>query len=298
MNKNAFVTGSTGFIGYHLCKRLNDEGYRIIAVGREDENKIECGEFYSSYGEIIWEDIPSIDVCFHLGANNDTLEKDECLMNNENYHSSISLFERLLKKGCPQFVYSSSCSIYGKGKPPLKEENPPDPLNPYARSKLMFENFANHFAKSNRVNCVGLRYSNVYGTHEGHKGRRASMIYQLIQNFRKDERPKLFKYGEQKRDWVYVRDVVDANLLASTYQESDIFNIGSGDSVEFNQLIDIMQKNMKNKISPEYIDCPFEDAFQNDTTISLDKSKSKLKYSPAYRVDRGVNEILQTITIS
>ena len=82
MTKNAFITGATGFIGYHLCNKLYEEGYKIIAVGRKDENRIKCNEFYTcGLNKIYWEDIPNIDICFHLGANNDTLEKNEELMN-------------------------------------------------------------------------------------------------------------------------------------------------------------------------------------------------------------------------
>lgn len=293
MLKNVLVTGATGFIGYHLCNKLYEEGYRIIAVGRKDENRIKCNEFYTcNWNNIPWEEVPNIDVCFHLAANNDTLEKNEAFMNNSNYYAPISLFKKLLDKKCSQFVYSSSCSVYGNENKPFSEDSVNlNPLNVYAKSKLMFEKFAQDFAKLNKVNCVGLRYSNVYGTHETHKNRRASMIHQLIQKFSRNEKPKLFKDGNQKRDWVFVKDVVDANLLASKYNKSDVFNIGSGNSVSFNEIIKILQKKTGKNIEPEYIDCSFEDQFQTDTTLSLDKSRSKLKYNPLYKLDEGIQEI-------
>jgi ADP-L-glycero-D-manno-heptose 6-epimerase len=293
MTKNAFITGATGFIGHHLCNKLYEEGYRIIAVGRKDENRIKCNEFYTcNLNNIPWNDIPNIDICFHLGANNDTLEKNESLINNSNYYNAISLFKNLLNKNCEQFVYSSSCSVYGNEKTPFVEDKTNlSPLNLYSKSKLMFEKFAQDFAKLNKINCVGLRYTNVYGTHEKHKGHRASMIYQLIQKFHKNEKPKLFKDGEQKRDWVFVKDVVEANLLASKYNSSDIFNVGSGNTVSFNEIIKILQKATGKYINPEYIDCSFENSFQKNTTISLEKAKSKLKYSPLYKVDEGIQEI-------
>lgn len=292
MTKNIFITGATGFIGYHLCNKLYEEGYRIIAVGRKDENRIKCNEFYTcNLNNIPWQDIPNIDACFHLSANNDTLEKNESFMKSINYYTPISIFKKLLSKNCSQFVYSSSCSVYGNELPPLKEDSNPNPLNPYAESKLMFEKFAQEFARLNKVNCIGLRYSNVYGTHEAHKGRRASMIYQLIQKFYKNEKPKIFKDGEQRRDWVFIKDVVDANLLALKYNKSDIFNVGSGHSISFNDIIKIIQKKTGKNIDPEYIDCPFKDKYQNNTTLSLEKSKTKLKYNPLYKVDEGIQEI-------
>lgn len=293
MTKTVFITGATGFIGYHLCNKLYEEGYKIIAVGRKDENRIKCHEFYNcSLSNIPWNDIPNIDICFHLAANNDTLEQNESIMNNSNYYAPISVFKRLTEKNCSQFVYSSSCSVYGNEPSPLTENiTNTNPLNVYAKSKLMFENFAQDFSKTKRVNCIGLRYSNVYGTHEAHKGRRSSMIHQLIQKFSKNEKPKLFKSGEQKRDWVFIKDVIDANILASKHTKSDIFNIGSGDSVSFNEIIKILQKKTGKKIEPDYIDCPFEHKYQKDTTLNLDKSKTKLKYNPLYKIDDGIQEI-------
>lgn len=293
MIKNAFITGATGFIGHHLCNKLHKEGYRIIAVGRKDENKIKCNEFYTcNLKNIPWGDVPNIDICFHLGAFNDTLEKNESLMMNVNYHNAVNLFKNLLEKNCSQFVYSSSCSVYGNSSSPFIEDSTNlKPLNAYAKSKLMFEEFAKNFARLKKVNCVGLRYTNVYGTHEGHKGRRASMVYQLMHKFLRNEKPRLFKNGEQKRDWVFVEDVVDANLLASKYNQSDIFNIGSGNVVSFNEIIRILQKKLFKNINPEYIDCPFENEFQKDTTVSLEKSKSKLKYNPLYKLDEGIQEM-------
>jgi len=290
MTKNVFITGATGFVGYHLCNKLYEQGYKIIAAGRKDENRIKCNELFTcNLNNIPWEEIPNIDVCFHLGANNDTLEKNESFMNDSNYYAPISLFKKLLNKKCSQFVYASSCSVYGNEAAPFIEDfTSTNPLNVYAKSKLMFEKFAQEFGKLNKVNCIGLRYSNVYGTHESHKGRRASMIYQLIKKFHKNETPKLFKDGEQKRDWVFVKDVVEATLLASKYNKSDIFNIGSGDSVSFNDIIKILQNKINKSIKPEYIDCSFKNEYQKDTTLSLEKSKSKLKYSHLYKVDEGI----------
>jgi ADP-L-glycero-D-manno-heptose 6-epimerase len=90
---------------------------------------------------------------------------------------------------------------------------------------------------------------------------------------------------------VLFRSVIDANILASKYKGSDIFNIGSGQAVSFNEIIKILQKITGKNINPDYIDCPFENTFQKDTRVSLDKSKSKLKYNPLYKVDEGIQEI-------
>lgn len=293
MSRNVFVTGATGFIGHHLCNKLYEDGYRVFASGRKDENKIKCHEFHTcSLFKIPWNELPRMDVCFHLAANNDTLNKNEQEIMDVNYHASINVFKNLLDKGCQKFVFSSSCSVYGKQPGPFVEDSTPlDGLNFYAKSKISFEKFAKDFSSRTKAICVGLRYTNVYGTHELHKKRRASMIHQIIQKISKNEKPVLFKDGSQERDWVYVADVVEANLLASKYNHFDIFNIGSGDVVTFNKLVSIINKKMNKNISPQYVDCPFVDRFQSHTSVSLEKSKNKLKYRPRYAVEEGIQDI-------
>jgi len=293
MNKNVLVTGATGFIGYHLCDRLYEDGYRVFALGRKDENKIKCHEFYTSnLRNVPLKDLPKIDICFHLAANNDTLSKKESDMMEANYHSSSFLFKGLSELGCNRFVYASSCSVYGNQPVPFVEgETPLEGLNFYAKSKIAFEKFIKDFASRTKSVCVGLRYTNVYGTHELHKKKRSSMISQIIQKVHRGENPVIFKDGSQDRDWVYVNDVIDANLLASRYGESEIFNIGSGDVVSFNNLVALISKKMNKKVSINYVECPFQGAFQRHNSVSLDKSRNKLKYLPRYKVDEGIQDI-------
>lgn len=298
MSKNVFVTGATGFIGHHLCDRLYEEGYRVFTAGRKDENKIKCHELHTcSLRNVPWADLPKIDICFHLAANNDTLCKKEFEVMDINYHSSIYVFKSLAERGCSRFIYSSSASVYGNQETPFNEATTLlNGLNYYAKSKIAFEKFAKEFSSRNKVVCIGLRYTNVYGTHELHKKRRSSMINQIIQKIHRNENPILFKNGDQDRDWVYVSDVVEANILASKYDKTDVFNIGSGDVVSFNGLVSLINKKMNKKISPEYIECPFTDSFQVHNSVSLEKSKSKLKYFPRYKVDEGIQDIKMKLT--
>lgn len=293
MNKNAFVTGATGFIGYHLCNRLYEEGYRVFAAGRKDENKIKCHEFYTcNLRNIPWGEMPKIDICFHLAANNDTLNRKESEVMDTNYYASVYVFRSLSDKGCSRFVYSSSCSVYGSQTGPFFEDSTtPCGKSPYARSKIEFENFTKGFSSRNNAICVGLRYTNVYGTHEAHKKKRSSMINQIMYKMSKNEKPILFKDGNQSRDWVYVSDVVDANILSSRHNKTDIFNIGSGSVASFNKLVSLINKGMNKTVTPEYIDCPFKDSFQDYLSVNLEKSKLKLKYSPKYTVEDGIQEI-------
>lgn len=295
--KTALVTGATGFIGHHLCNKLYNSNYNVIAVGTKDENKPLCHQFIQlNLDGISWHLIPKkIDVCFHQAANNNTTDLDSENMFLSNLTSPMNLFNRLFKeKECKQFVYASSCSVYGNQPIPYNEKTTKlDPLNPYAQSKVLFEQFAEIFSTENDVRTIGLRYSNVYGSNEQHKGKRASMISQLLNKMIRNEKPKLFKFGEQTRDWVYVDDVVDANLLASECTQSEIFNIGSGMSIEFTEIVKIINEEIGSFIQPEYIDCPILNQYQLNTLVDLQHSNKNLKYFPKFTISEGIKHLIR-----
>ena len=144
------------------------------------------------------------------------------------------------------------------------------------------------WAKQNKVNCVSLRYCNVYGPGEEHKGRRASMIYQLFLQMMAGQRPKIFRDGEQKRDWIWVTDVVHANLLASRFQGVDVFNCGTGNPVTFNSLVAEINSVMGTNLEPDYIDNPFPETYQAHTECSMTKADKVLDFRPCTRTAFGI----------
>jgi ADP-L-glycero-D-manno-heptose 6-epimerase len=235
---------------------------------------------------INWEN--RIDVLFHIGANNDTLDMDRESMFRSNVEEPKLLFQQCLDQGCKQFVYASSTAVYGDLPAPHKEDMALKPLNPYAESKAVFEEWATDWAKRNNVNCVGLRYCNVYGPGEEHKGRRASMIYQLFLQMMAGNRPRLFTGGEQKRDWIWVADVVDANLRAMAFQGVDVFNCGTGSPCTFNDLVRAVNQVMKTSLEPEYIDNPAAAAYQSHTECDMDKIKQAMNFRPLVGTIDGI----------
>jgi ADP-L-glycero-D-manno-heptose-6-epimerase len=296
MSKTALVTGATGFIGHHVCNRLYNSDYRVIAVGTQGENKPKCHQFLQiNLDGIPWDLVPEIDVCFHQAANNDTTDLDTTNMLRSNLSAPMNLFYRLAEeKKCKQFVYASSCSVYGKQPVPYVErKTKPQPLNPYAESKLLFEQFTEEFAIEYKVNCVGLRYSNVYGPGEKHKGKRASMIHQLLHRMAAGQRPKLFNYGEQLRDWVYIEDVVEANMLSSQYKHSNVFNVGAGESMSFNNVVNNLNIALGTWLEPEYIPCPFLDAYQDHTLLDMAHAAACLGFKPKYTIVEGIAKFVE-----
>lgn len=285
------VTGGTGFIGSNLVSRLLRDGHEVVITGHDAEQRIPG--FQGKYLQpglvgIDWDAIGPVEVLFHQAAVNDTTLLDEREMLRANVTASQELFRRVVAGGCRRIVYASSTAIYGDAPAPYREDTPARPLNPYARSKKLLEEFACDFAHENpRVTVVGLRYCNVYGPGESHKGKRASMIFQLAQQMRRGN-PRLFKYGEQKRDYLYVEDAVRANLLAAEASENCIVNCGSGQAVTFNDLVAQLNRVLGVSRTPEYIDNPYADRYQSHTECDMTLAKEKLGFVPEFDLSRGL----------
>jgi len=291
----ALVTGGTGFIGYHLCKFLFENGYHVMATGVQGENNPFCHKLYRlPLDNLPHQEMGQVDICFHQAANNNTIESNLDMMIESNVQQPSILFRKLLQENnCKNFVYASSCSVYGDQSVPFHEEKTkPNPLNVYAQSKLLFERFAEDFALNNQVKAVGLRYTNVYGKYENHKEKRASMIFQILEKCIKKETIKLFYNGEQLRDWVHVDDVVKANIKAANYSGSGIFNVGYGRSCSFNHLVETISYMISKNPKIKYIPCNFIKKYQFHTAVDLFKSNNQLGFYPEISLPEGVRLML------
>ena len=184
-------------------------------------------------------------------------------------------------------VWASSCSVYGRGPAPMKESQPVDPLNTYAFSKVCMERLARRYQNKLAHPIVGLRYSNVYGPGEAHKGKLASMIYQLAAQMRGGKRPMIFTAGQQKRDFVYIDDVVAANVRAMSAKEAGVFNAGAGRSWSLNDVVAELNRVLKTDLEPDYFDNPYgftQDWTETDQTLA----RQKLGYEPKYDLRSGI----------
>ncbi len=226
------------------------------------------------------------DVVFHQASITDTTVHDQRHMMNNNVEAFRHLLESAVRWRA-RVVWASSCSIYGQGPVPMKESQPPHPLNVYAFSKLAMERLAERYASRLAHSIVGLRYSNVYGPGEAHKGKFASMIHQLAKQMRSGTRPRIFRAGQQKRDFVYIDDCVDANLCALHAKESGNFNAGRGKSWSFNEVVAELNRVLKTNLEPDYFDNPY--GFTQDwTETDQSKAKSVLGYNPKFDLRDGI----------
>jgi ADP-L-glycero-D-manno-heptose 6-epimerase len=251
------VTGAAGFIGSNLVRALNARGVsKIIAVDNltkadKFKNLVDCEiadyldkqEFIDRL--LVGDFDGDVDAILHEGACSDTMETDGHYMMENNYRYSLNILDWCLEQEV-QLLYASSAATYG-GSSVFKEERQYEaPLNVYGYSKFLFDQILRRRfvdAASSNSQVVGFRYFNVYGPHEQHKGRMASVAYHHYHQFQADGKVKLFEgcagygNGEQKRDFVYIDDVSKVNMYFLDHPEkSGIFNLGTGRAQSFNDV--------------------------------------------------------------
>ena len=245
------VTGGAGFIGSNLIEALNARGdTEILVVDRSPDSRnlanLRISEFMQpdEFRRALERDAlpPRIEAIFHQGACADTTCDDRAYMMDNNFTFSKEVLHFALARRIP-LVYASSAAVYGASTAFAPSRENERPLNLYGISKLDFDNHVREVAASSESVIAGLRYFNVYGPRESHKGKMASMVYQLYRQLRSSGRAHLFTGtdgyadGEQRRDFVFVGDVVHVNLaLAEGTMRSGIFNVGTGQSRSFNDV--------------------------------------------------------------
>lgn len=289
-----FITGGGGFVGRNLTKQLLQQNHEITitSTGSDFVNPAVSKVAYCGLTGIDFNLLRNQEVLIHLMANNDTLCKDKEEMFRTNVYGPIELFRKAASFGCKKIIYASSTAVYGSENPPYKEEETPiNPLNAYGESKALFDDFAMKFAKENNITIIGLRYCNIYGPGEEQKNKRMSFIGQILHKTLQKKQINLFKFGEQKRDWIYIEDVIEANLLALQNSiASNIFNVGSGCSHAFNEIICNINNLFDLNIVPKYIDCDFKNQYQSYTECDISKIKRELGFVPKFSLKSGIKK--------
>ncbi|MFL5730282.1 MAG: ADP-glyceromanno-heptose 6-epimerase [Cytophagaceae bacterium] len=314
------VTGAAGFIGSCLIGRLNADNFNyIIAVddfshpqknknleGKKIQERVERDQFFA------WLDknYSLIEFIIHIGARTDTTEFDKAIFDKLNLNYTKQIWQACCQYQIP-LVYASSAATYGLGEhgyednealiPQLK------PLNPYGESKNDFDIWALQ-QKQKPFFWAGLKFFNVYGPNEYHKGRMASVIFHAYHQIQKNNSMKLFrshnpdfKDGEQMRDFVYVKDVVEVIMFLIHHRKnSGIYNLGSGKARTFLDLVRNTFRSMDKKEDISFIDTPqdIRDKYQYFTEASMKKLKS-IGYSKDFHsLEDGINDYVRNYLIS
>ncbi len=280
------VTGGSGFIGSNLSLELQNRFPKAAITVLEDFRSSSFKNLLGFRGDVLafnaadrsWLDLfknRPLDTIFHLASITDTTVLDEKKMMFDNVEGFRNILELAAAKKA-RVVYASSAAVYGSQTRQLKESDGGVPNNIYGFSKWTMENLARQFQGG--IKIVGLRYFNVFGPREYFKGDAASMTYKLYLQMKAGKRPKVFKYGEQKRDFIYVKDVVEATIRAADCPQSTSMNVGTGEPTSFNQMIEVLNEALGTQLEPEYFDNPY-DFYQSFTQADMSHAMKMTGFS-------------------
>ncbi len=277
---NIVVTGANGFVGRRIVDRCVAEGHRVVAVGR-GITRNDCRVLDERFDRLDWSTLGEVDVLIHLAAINDTSVRDEGELRRVNVDAAIECMAGAVKAGCRRIVYASSMHVYGNVPSPMRADTSPTaPVSLYGRSKLQLEQEATAFAASRGVGCVGLRFANVYGPGESHKGRMASQVFQLARQMRTGD-PEIFAPGTQVRDFVYVDDAASAAVAAATLEGDSlpaILNCGTGVATTFNDLVNNLNAALVLSRTPRYV--PEPPGYLRDVVLDIGATTRLLNWRP------------------
>ena len=301
--KSILVTGGAGFIGSNLVltlqERMPDARLTVIDDFRSGDFKNLAGykgDFVAqNLATLDWQQQfgnEKFDAIFHLASITDTTLHDQFVQT----HDNVESFRRLLNFAKPnktRVIYASSGATYGAVSEASVETNGAAPANIYAFSKVIMDNLANRAASDvSGWIIIGLRYFNVYGPRETHKATPASMVFHLSRQMKAGQRPRIFKHGDQKRDFVYVKDVVEGSIRALAAKQSGIYNLGSGQARSFNELVEVLNRSLGTDFKPDYIENPHAH-YQNFTQADLTSVRNALGYQPQFSLETGVADYMR-----
>ena len=316
------VTGGAGFIGSNIVKGLNERGYTDILIvddltdGHKFKNiadlhfldYMDKEDFISSI--IDEEEFPEfIEAIFHEGACSTTTEWNGKYMMQNNYEYSKELLHYCLDRRI-QFIYASSAATYGNNKTFVEDIENEDPINVYGYSKFLFDQYVRRILPEAQSQVIGLRYFNVYGPREQHKGSMSSVAFHFNNQVKENGIAKLFggsdgyEDGEQRRDFVYVGDVVKVNLwFLDNPDKSGIFNLGTGRCQSFNDVANAVidwhdeQGTHVTKATKEYMPFPehLKGAYQSFTEADISKLRDMGYDQPFATVEEGTRAYLDSL---
>jgi UDP-glucose 4-epimerase len=294
------VTGGAGFIGSNLTEGLIEKGHEVVVI--------------DNFNLGVEENLKGLDHTFYkLDISNardleDVFAKERPdIVFNEAAHSSAPMFDRDPRRGyevnvlgfanvlflsqrydVKRVVYASSSSVYGLNPCPQSENQKVIPPNFYSATKLENENFARIFTQKTGLETVGFRYFSVYGPRERAKGRFANTLSQFLWDLKKDIPPVIYGDGKQTRDFVNVKDVVRANILAiKNGVPGEVYNLGTGESASFNRVIEIENDLLGKDIKAKFVKNPIHN-YVMDTLADISKAEKELKFKSRISLEDGI----------
>lgn len=301
MTKQILVTGGAGFIGSHLVEKLLELGFFVKILDNFSTGKLEnLAHLDQSKIQIIKGDVSHFEEIFEAAQNVEAIYHEAALVSvplsiqnpqlsfQINSLGSFNVFETARRLNISKVIYASSAAVYGTNQNlPLKETELCEPLSPYALEKHYTEQLAHLYFHLYGISSVGLRYFNVYGERQDPTSPYSGVISIFVDKLLKNQQITIFGDGEQTRDFIYVKDVISANILALQYSEksAQIFNVGTQTSITINKLLFVLQTQLKTSIIPTYQ--PNRSGDIKDSCANNSKLKEILQWSPQFSIEEG-----------
>jgi ADP-L-glycero-D-manno-heptose 6-epimerase len=315
--KTILITGGAGFIGSNLAfyfQNNHPEAHVVVFDSFRNEETFSNGNLKSFghfknlvgfTGDIISGDITKkedlkrlknlykFDYVFHQAAISDTTALEQDVMIKTNVNAFVDLLEMAVEHDA-NMIYASSGATYGNVSSPqtVGKENPE---NVYGFSKLMMDHMAKPYMHHKNISVVGLRYFNVYGPREYYKNKTASMVIQLGHQILSGKAPRLF-YGSDKilRDFIYVEDIIQANIKAMNPKKNGVYNIGTGMPRSFQDIADILQRELGTSLGTDYFANPYK-AYQEHTQADIETTRQQLAFEPRFTLEAGIQAYIPEI---
>lgn len=317
-NKTILITGGAGFIGSNLAFYFqeNHPDAKVVVLDSFRSTEVLSNGNLKSFGhfknligfrgEVISGDINDkilllhleknykFDYIFHEAAISDTTAQEQDLMIKTNVNAYKELLQLSIKHNA-NMIYASSAATYGNAPSPQRVGYE-EPQNVYGFSKLCMDNISYEYMKNSSINIVGLRYFNVYGQREYFKNKTASMVLQFGHQLLSGKSPKLFEQSDKiLRDFIYIEDVIQANIKAMTPKQSGVYNVGTGKARSFQDIVDILQRELGTTLKYEYIPNPYIGSYQFHTEADISQTREFLDYAPRYEMEDGIKAYISEI---
>ena len=300
------VTGGCGFIGSNLVEALLEKGYEVIILdnyllGRNENLYPHIEEVKVVKGDIrdfalLKELTKDVFAIFNQAASSSAPMFLEDLSNAvaPNVDGFINILNAARLNDVKKVIFASSSSIYGNNQPLLREDMNVVPVNFYASTKLLNEHFAKLFSTEYGIETIGFRYMSVYGPREKSKGIYANLASQFLWKMQEGAQPVIYGDGTQTRDFIFVKDVALANILALETEKKmmgEVFNVGTGTPVSLNELIAILNRILGKNIEPKYTPIPVKNYIMSQV-CDISKIRNMLGFEPRYNLEQGIREII------
>ena len=293
------ITGFSGFIGSHLTDRLLNEGHEVIGIDRSikwgnliDPKNPRLEIYHENIEGNIGHLFEGIDIVFHLAALTrpqwsiqHVLETDEV-----NVHGTVKVLNHCKDSKVKRIVFMSSSNLYGEAVYPTPETAKPSPMNAYALSKLIGEQYCKLFQQLYGLEWNAIRPFNVYGTRMPFTGIYTSAVATFIDVLKNDKPLQMIGHGNQKRDFIYIDDVIDQMILmANSEAYGEAFNCGSGTNTSINELLAMISKIVGKKATPTRLPAQFE---PSHTLADISKAEYLLKWKPKVGLEEGLRRTI------